>query len=435
MKRKQNMKITKKSVSFMMAIIMFLSIWGISDRGCLIVEAAKKVNVKQVVSVNSLTGSKTIKLAKGKKAALKTTVRVTPNRASNKKVTYKSSNKKIATVTSKGIVTGKKAGTASITVTSKKNKKKIAVVTVKVVKGKVTNITFGQTSGVLRAGRTAKLKAAVTTSAGGSRDVVWTTSNKKVATVDKNGKVKAVKPGTATITVKAADGTEKKAVYKLTVKKKQLTGPEALITCGNYYNSVLEKAVKNGEAWVYSNSNKYVLQGGTFEQMLAEAENGKMRGGNCASIANWAFRDMGVMSVDHKFYGDSKGQIRNYHTGTKKVKEEFDKNCTIIEGDGESFETLVDEGTVQVGDVIIGKGHTFIYRGDGTVFASGHDAIWHTDESIETDDPQQAVFERWIREYRGTYDGRFKPSYIIRLKDSFIPAYYRNSKGKLVRNW
>lgn len=424
------MRITKKSASFMMVIVLLLSMWGMPEGACSTVEAAGKIWVKKVVSVNSLTGSKTIRLARGKKATLKTTVRVTPDKASNKKVIYRSSNRRIATVTKKGVITGKRAGTARITVTSKKNKKKKATVIVKVVKGKVTRIKLARTSGVLIVGNTARLKAKVTTSMGGSKNVVWTTSNKKVATVDKSGKVKAVRPGTAAITVKATDGTGKKAVYKLTVNKRQLTGPEALIACGNYYNSVLEKAVKKGEKWVYSNKSKYVLQSGTFDQMLK----GKIRGGNCGSIANWAYRDMGVISPDHGFYGNINGQIQHYHVGTLTVKEEFDKNCEIIEGGQKSFETLVDEGVVRAGDVIIGKGHTFVYRGDGTVFASGHDAIWHTDESVETDDPRQAVFETWIRDYQGTYNGRFEVCYIIRLKKSFIPYYYRNAKGALVRN-
>ncbi len=210
----------------------------------------------------------------------------------------------------------------------------------------------------------------------------------------------------------------------------QLTGPEALIACGNYYNSVLEKAVANGEKWVYSNSNKYVRQGGTFEEMLKR----KIRGGNCGSIANWAFRDMGVISSNHGFYGDSSGKIRHYHTGKKTVKEEFDKNCTIIKGNKKSFGTLMKEGKIKAGDVIIGKSHTYVYRGNGTVFASGHDAKWHKDKSVKTDDPNKAVFETWVRKYKGTYDERFKVHYIIRMKDSFVPKYYRDEDGNLVKN-
>lgn len=207
-------KITKMLV-LAFALVLSLSIGAGSTA-----EAAK-VTVKKVTSVNALTGSKTIYLAKGKKATLKTTVTVTPNKAANKKVTYKSSNKKVATVTAKGVITAKKAGTAKITVTSKKNTKKKATVTVKVVKGKVTSIKLNQTSGTLTVGDTVALKATVKVSSGGKKNVVWSSSDTKVATV-KSGKVTAVAPGTATITVKAADGTGKKATYKVTVNAKTI---------------------------------------------------------------------------------------------------------------------------------------------------------------------------------------------------------------------
>lgn len=173
-------------------------------------EAASKIIVKKVTSTDSLTGSKTIKLAKGKKATLKTTVTVSPDKSANKKVKYKSSNPKIASVTAKGVITGKKAGTAKITVSSSKNKKKKAVVTVKVVKGRVTSVKLNKTSASIAKGNTLKLKASVETSTGGSKDVVWTTSNKKIATVSSRGTVKGVGTGTAVITAKAADGTGKK---------------------------------------------------------------------------------------------------------------------------------------------------------------------------------------------------------------------------------
>ncbi len=197
---------------FLSALLLFT---GISKTA----RAASGAAVKKVVSVNSLTGSKTIKLAKGKKATLKTTVSVTPNKTANKKVTYESSNTKVATVTSKGVITGKKAGTAKIIVRPAKNKKLKAVVTVKVVKGKVTGIRLNKTSGTLAKGNTVKLKASVETSEGGSKDIAWKTSNKKIATVSRKGTVKAVGTGTATITAKAADGSGKKATYKVKVTK------------------------------------------------------------------------------------------------------------------------------------------------------------------------------------------------------------------------
>ena len=215
------MKSFRKWNAHMLIMILLLGLVAVPGGGVQTVEAASKnVTVKKVTCVDSLTGSKTIYLAKGKKATLKTTVTVKPDKSANKKVTYKSSNKKVATVTSKGVITGKKVGTAKITVTSKKNSKKKVMVTVKVVKGKVTGIQLNKTSATLTIGDSDKLTATVKTSKGGKKNVVWTTSDEKVATVRK-GNVKAVGVGTATITVKAADGTGKKAICKVTVKDKE----------------------------------------------------------------------------------------------------------------------------------------------------------------------------------------------------------------------
>ncbi|MCI8561583.1 MAG: hypothetical protein HFH03_10765 [Dorea sp.] len=279
-------------------------------------------------------------------------------------------------------------------------------------------------------------------------------SNKKVVAVDKKGKITAKKIGSCTVTIKykgkikkvkfivAKPAVEKKSTEKkntyLKIKKpriiqrtgKRLTGPKALIACGDYYNSVLEKAVKRGEKWVYSNSGEYVLQSGSFDEMLS----GKIRGGNCASIANWAFRDMGIISGEEKFYGDSKGYIRHYNSGSKKLKSKLDKNCTIINGRKQSSKKLMKAGKIKAGDIIIGKGHTYVYRGNGTVFASGHDGIWHKDKTVKTEDPKKAVFETWVTKYKGNYNETFEVHYIIRLKSSFVPRYYRDKNGDLVKN-
>ncbi len=209
-----------------------------------------------------------------------------------------------------------------------------------------------------------------------------------------------------------------------------LSGPQALVACGNYYNSVLLERTAKGDKWVYSNSSKYVAQTGTFETMLR----GKIHGGNCASIANWAFKDMGILSKNQRFYGNSSGKIQNYNAGGTSVKPAIDKACTVTAAGGKSFRTLMDQGKIKVGDILIGKSHTYIYRGDGTVFASGHDAKWHKDSAVKTDDSKKAVFDNWVRKYKGSYDETCKVYYIIRIKDSFTPKYYRDTDGNLVKN-
>lgn len=89
-----------------------------------------KANVK--ASKVKITGSKTMSLKKKKTQTLKATI--TPASAANQKVTWKSSNKKIATVNSKGKVTAKKTGSVTITVTAKDGSKKKAAIKIKIKK-------------------------------------------------------------------------------------------------------------------------------------------------------------------------------------------------------------------------------------------------------------------------------------------------------------
>ena len=131
---------------------------------------------------------------------------------------WKSSNKKIATVDKKGKITAKKTGTATITVKTKKGA--TASVKVKVQKGKVTtkkltitNVTDKKLT--LKKGKTFKIKTSVTPITSPDK-ISYASSNKKIVTVDKKGKLKAVKKGTATITVKSGKKTVK---FKVNVKK------------------------------------------------------------------------------------------------------------------------------------------------------------------------------------------------------------------------
>ena len=129
------------------------------------------------------------------------------------KITWTSSKKSVATVSSKGVVKAKKKGTAVIT--AKYRKKKL---TCKVtVKQPVKSIKLNKTSATLKKGKSLTLKATISPSSANNKAVTWSSSNKKVATVSSKGVVKAVGNGTATITVKVKDGSGKKATCKITV--------------------------------------------------------------------------------------------------------------------------------------------------------------------------------------------------------------------------
>ena len=159
-------------------------------------------------------------IAAGKKVQLKATV--APSKATNKAVTWKSSNTKVATVSSKGVVTfSKKAGgkKVTITATAKDGSKKYGKITLTCMKGSVKSIKLSSAK-TLKAGKTTKVKATVTTIGKANKTLTWTSNNTKIATVDKTGKVKAVKgqKGTVTITARATDGSGKKATIKIRVK-------------------------------------------------------------------------------------------------------------------------------------------------------------------------------------------------------------------------
>lgn len=181
---------------------------------CPVAAKAKKGKIKSV-KVSNLP-AKTLTLKKGKSKTLK--FKVTKSGKISKALAYKSSNKKIVTVSKKGKVTAKKKGKAKVTAYAKANKKKKVVITV-TVGTPVSKIKLNKKKATLNVKKTLKLKATVTPKKASNKKVLWKTSNKKIATVSSAGKVTAKKAGKATITATAADGSGKKATAKITVKK------------------------------------------------------------------------------------------------------------------------------------------------------------------------------------------------------------------------
>lgn len=175
--------------------------------------ASFKVTVQKaaVKTTKIATDTKTLTLTKGatyKKLA--SSIAVTPV-TSKEKITYTSSNKKVATVSSKGVIKAKKAGTAKITV--KSGSKKV-VVTVKVTGVKTTKLSGVPAAKTVSKGKTFKIKAAATPK-NTDEKIAYTSSNKKVATVTSKGVVKGLRKGTATITVRSGS---QKMTCKVTVK-------------------------------------------------------------------------------------------------------------------------------------------------------------------------------------------------------------------------
>ena len=129
-----------------------------------------------------------------KKKSVKLTPTVYPTTLEDKTVTWKSSDKSIATVSSDGVVTGVKSGVVTITCTS--NATGLST-TCQVTVG---TISLNKSSVTLTKKETVTLKPTVYPLTLEDKSVTWKSSNKAVATVSKTGKVTAVKAGTATIT-------------------------------------------------------------------------------------------------------------------------------------------------------------------------------------------------------------------------------------------
>ena len=131
---------------------------------------------------------------------------------------YKSSNTSIATVNAKGVVTVKKKGKCKITVTSIYDSKVKGTLSLTVSKGKQkAKITLKKSKESIIVGNTTTIK--VKSFKGlSNKNLTFSSSDKKIATVSSKGKVTGKKAGTATITVTSLINKKVKAVFKVTVK-------------------------------------------------------------------------------------------------------------------------------------------------------------------------------------------------------------------------
>ena len=179
------------------------------------VTASCVVKVPQPATGLELSPRKSKTLYKGNKFTIRKQV-YPVGTVTNDKVTWSSTNPKVATVNSNGTVTAKAGGTAIIVCkTVDRNIVKMCTVTVKEY---VSKITINRSSLTLKKGKYYTFTKKVYNTTATNKKVVWTTSNSKVVRVYQNGRIKALKKGTAYIRVKARDGSGKYATCKVTVK-------------------------------------------------------------------------------------------------------------------------------------------------------------------------------------------------------------------------
>ena len=174
-----------------------------------------------VIVPNLVTGitlsSKSLILEKGGGTSVLTAT-ISPSNASNKRVTWTTSDSNVVTVDASGNVTAVGSGTATITCEANDESGISATCVVTVTSPVlVAGVTLSSTSLSLEKGNTSKLTATVSSSNASNNMVTWRTSGSNVATVDASGNVTAVGSGTATITCEANDESGISATCVVTV--------------------------------------------------------------------------------------------------------------------------------------------------------------------------------------------------------------------------
>jgi transglutaminase/protease-like cytokinesis protein 3 len=186
-----------KKVIYLMAVVGILAAMFISCK--------KDIPVKSVeLDLNAAT------LAPGEVLKLKATIK--PSDATNNEVSWTSSNKSVATVSSSGVVVAVTVGTAVITVTTDDgNKMDDCIITVNSEGGgdiPVSSVELDRNTSTLAPGNVLTLTATIKPSNATNKGVSWTSSNTNVVTVSSSGVVMAVADGTAVITVTTDDGNK-----------------------------------------------------------------------------------------------------------------------------------------------------------------------------------------------------------------------------------
>ncbi len=158
-----------------------------------------KKAIKNLIKLK-IVSTKKASLGVGEKYSVKT-----------KGCTYTTSQKKVAAVTSKGVVTAKKVGKATIKATNKAGKVKVYNITVKKAPKKIVKVTPAKKT--LKKGKKVTLK--VTLPKGSAGKVTFKSNKPKVAAVTSKGVVTAKKKGTAKVTVKTYNNKKKTVTIKV----------------------------------------------------------------------------------------------------------------------------------------------------------------------------------------------------------------------------
>lgn len=261
-------KMIKKVTACTLSAVMAFGLVAVTD-------APKTTNVSAATKkVKKLSFKKKgyVMKSAGRWMNVRIRLNFSPKSSKTKNLTYKTSNKKIATVSKTGILRTKKKGTVTITAIAKNNKKAKATMTLTV--GKVVKtLKFKEgTKKTVTAGKKFTLHPTYSPKKASTKAVTFKSSNKKVATVTSKGKVTAKKAGKVTITATCKDAGKKKATFKVTVKKKAVTPAKPTTTTKTTTVTPVVSGNKATLSGIDANATQYVVKRNGKEAIFSAAD-------------------------------------------------------------------------------------------------------------------------------------------------------------------
>ena len=294
------------------------------------------VTVTEPVKVTGITLNKTnLTLTQGDLCALSPIV--TPSNATDKTVTWMTSNSDVADVYSSGEVYAAGVGTATITAIANDGSGKTATctVTVEAPPVKVTEITLDQTSLTLKEDDRYTLSATVAPDDAADKKVIWSSTNPDVARVSASGVVTALKAGTATIKAIANDGSGVNAICSVTVT------PSEYNASGVYNgHDYIDLGLPSGLKWATCNVGASNPATWGYYYAWGETETksnyiwAKYKWGTSSSLTKYNYAsERGT--VDNKMVLDPEDDVAhvkwggNWRMPTKAEWQELIDNCTF----------------------------------------------------------------------------------------------------------
>lgn len=201
-----------------------ISDWAPDDGNANEMLVQTEVEIPKVAVSGITLNNSTLSLTTGQNFTLQ--AMLSPSNATNKEVTWESSDAGVAAVSKDGVVTAQKAGKATIVAKAADESGKYAscVVTVTEAKKEVTGVTLNKSSLNLGVGGSEVLSATVLPVDATNKQVTWLSSTPSIATVSQSGVVTGVKEGTTQISVITADGS-KTAICSVIVSGQTQTEP------------------------------------------------------------------------------------------------------------------------------------------------------------------------------------------------------------------